>query len=159
MGLHPSFIITFKEIYIMAKSGRAFADRKKVQSITADITLEKADCGTYMMLNVASGCTVTLPSISDAGEGWWCRFYVATNCSSNTYVIQENAGSDTDTIIGGINELEVDTSDDGPSSTGCTFITFANALDTVGDFVEVICDGSNWYIFGQSKLDGAIALT
>ena len=38
----------------MAKSGRAFADRKKVQSITADITLEKVDCGTYMMLNVAS---------------------------------------------------------------------------------------------------------
>ena len=142
----------------MAKSGRAFSDRKKVQSITGDITLEKADCGTYMMLNVAAGCTVTLPSIDSAGEGWWCRFYVATNCTSNTYVITENASFDTDKIIGGINELEVDTSDDGPSSTGCTTITFANALDTVGDFVEVICDGSNWYIFGQSKLDGAIAL-
>ena len=143
----------------MAKSGRYSADRKKVQSITASISLTKADCGTFMMLNAAAGCTVTLPSIADAGQGWWCRFIVATNCSSNEYIIQENASYDTDTIIGGINELEVDTSDDGPSSTGCTYITIANGTDTVGDFVEVMTDGTKWYIAGQTKVDGGIGLT
>ena len=142
----------------MAKSGRYSADRKKVESLTASKSLEAHDCGSLMMFNAAAGLTVTLPPVSKAGPGWWCRFIVATNCSSNTLVITEDTTFDTDVLIGGINELEVDTSDDGPSSTGCTTITFANTLDTVGDFVEIACDGTNYYFFGQTKLDGAITL-
>ena len=92
----------------MAKLGRYSADRKKVQSITDDISLTVADCGTLMVLNKAAGATVTLPSIADAGKGWWVRFVVGTNCTSNSYIITEKASADTDTIRGGINELEVD---------------------------------------------------
>ncbi len=143
----------------MAKLGRYSADRKKVQSITDDISLTVADCGTLMVLNKAAGATVTLPSIADAGKGWWVRFVVGTNCTSNSYIITEKASADTDTIRGGINELEVDDGEDGESSTGCTFITFPNGTDTVGDFAEVICDGTNWYVHGQAKLDGGCTLT
>jgi hypothetical protein len=142
----------------MSKLGRYSAQRRKVESITASKSLVAADCGSLLMLNAAAGLTVTLPSIADAGKGWWCKFIVATNCTSNTYVITEKTSADTDVIIGGVNELEVDTSDDGPSSTGCTTITFANALDTVGDWVEINCDGTNFYVTGQTKLDGSIAL-
>ena len=141
----------------MSKNGRYSADRKKVESLTASKTLEVHDCGTLMMFNAAAGLTVTLPSVSKAGPGWWCRFIVATNCSSNTLVISKNSADGT-VLVGGINELEVDTADDGPSTTGGSTITFANANDTVGDFVEIYCDGSKYYFFGQTKLDGAIAL-
>ena len=143
----------------MSKSGRYSADRKKVQSITASISLTTADCGTFMMLNAAAGCTVTLPSVAEAGNGWWVRFIVATNCTSNSYVITEKTSADTNVIKGGINELETDDTEDGPSSTGCTLITLGNATDTVGDFVEVVCDGSSFFIFGQTKLDGGVALS
>ena len=101
---------------------------------------------------------MTLPSVADAGKGWWVRFVIGTNCSSNTIVITEKTSADTDVLIGGINELEVDTSDDGPSTTGATTITIANALDTVGDFVEFICDGSKFYFHGQTKLDGCMTI-
>ena len=142
----------------MAKLGRYSADRKKVESITGDLSLKAADCGTLMVLNIASGCTVTLPSVAEAGNGWWVRFVIGTNVSSNTVVITEKTSEDTDVLIGGINELEFDTSDDGPSTTGATTITIANALDTVGDFVEFICDGSKFYFHGQTKLDGCMTI-
>ena len=142
----------------MSKLGRYSADRKKVESITASKQLEVHDCGTLLMLNAAAGCTVTLPSVADAGNGWWVRMVIGTNVSSNTLVITEKTSADTDVLIGGINELEVDTSDDGPSTTGATKITIANALDTVGDFVEFICDGSKFYFHGQTKLDGCMTI-
>jgi uncharacterized protein YgfB (UPF0149 family) len=142
----------------MAKSGRAFADRKKVQSITAAYSVTVADCGTIFTLDLAAGFTVTLPSVADAGKGWWCKFIVGTNCTSNDYIITEKTSADTDVLISQINELETDTDDDGPSSTGHTTITLPNATDTIGDFVEVICDGSKFYCYGQTKLDGGMAL-
>jgi len=140
----------------MARLGRYSSDRKKYESITADKTVVAAECGTIFVLNVASGCTVTLPSVASAGQGWWCKFFVGTNCSLNTYVITENTGADTDVLVTQINELETDNTEDGPSNTGHTTITIANALDTVGDFIEVLCDGTNFYCHGQSVLDGAM---
>ena len=100
----------------MSKLGRYSADRKKVESITGDLSLTAADCGTLMVLNIASGCTVTLPSVAEAGKGWWVRFVIGTNVSSNTVIITEKTSADTDVLRGGINELEVDTNDDGPST-------------------------------------------
>jgi len=142
----------------MSKLGRYSADRKKVESITGDLSLTAADCGTLMVLNAAAGCTVTLPSVAEAGKGWWVRFVVGTNISSNSVVITEKASVDTDVLRGGINELEVDTAEDGPHSAAGTTVTIANALDTVGDFVEFICDGSHFYLYGQTKLDGSMTV-
>jgi len=142
----------------MAKLGRYSANRIKVESITESKQLEVHDCGTLLLLDAAAGCTVTLPSVADAGKGWWVRLVVSTNCSSNTIVITEKTSEDTDVLRGGINELEVDTSDDGPSTTGATTITIANALDTVGDFVEFVCDGTRFYFHGQTKLDGCMTI-
>ena len=142
----------------MSKLGRYAAQRRKIQSITAAYTVTVADCGTVFTLDLASGFTVTLPSVADAGNGWWCKFIVGTNCTSNDYIITEATASDTNILVSQINELEVDTSDDGPSNTGHTTITLPNATDTVGDMVEVVCDGTNFYCHGQTKLDGGIAL-
>tara|TARA_B100000035_G_scaffold315416_1_gene335955 strand:+ start:1654 stop:2085 length:432 start_codon:yes stop_codon:yes gene_type:complete len=142
----------------MAKLGRYSANRIKVESITESKQLEVHDCGTLLLLDAAAGCTVTLPSVAEAGKGWWVRFVISTNVSSNTLVITEKTSEDTDVLVGGINELEVDTSDDGPSTTGATTITIANAADTVGDFVEFVCDGSKFYFHGQTKLDGCMTI-
>ncbi len=142
----------------MSKIGRYSADRKKVESITATKSLVAADCGSLLVLNAAAGLTVTLPSVAEAGKGWWVRFVIGTNVSSNTIVITEKTSADTDVLRGGINELEVDTSDDGPSTDGATTITIANGADTVGDFIEFICDGTNFYFHGQTKLDGCMTI-
>jgi hypothetical protein len=142
----------------MSKLGRYAAQRLKVQSLTAAYSVTQADCGTIFMLNLASGFTVTLPSVADAGNGWWCKFIVGTNCASNDYIITEKTSADTNVLRSLINELETDTNTDGPSSTGHTTITIPNATDTVGDYVEVICDGTNFYCHGTTVLDGGMAL-
>ena len=142
----------------MAKLGRYSANRIKVESITESKQLEVHDCGTLLLLDAAAGCTVTLPSVAEAGKGWWVRFVISTNVSSNTLVITEKTSEDTDVLVGGINELETDDTEDGPSTTGATTITIANAADTVGDFVEFVCDGSKFYFHGQTKLDGCMTI-
>jgi hypothetical protein len=38
-------------------------------------------------------------------------------------------------------------------------ITFSASADTIGDFVELNCDGSNWYVSGMGTSAGAITLT
>ena len=139
--------------------GRVFFNtRENIHSLTADYQCLASDSGKKFIFNEAAGLTMTLPAVADAQEGWNCSVYIATNISSNTGVITEKTASDTDVIIGQIVELEVDTADDGPSSVGCTTITFANALDTIGDNVHIVCDGSKYYVTGTTKLDGAIAL-
>ena len=139
--------------------GRVFFNtRENIHSLTADYQCLASDSGKKFMLNAATGLTMTLPAVADAQEGWNCSVYIATNISSNTGVITEKAASDTDVIIAQIVELETDTDDDGPSSVGCTTITFANALDTIGDNVHIVCDGSKYYVTGTTKLDGSITL-
>ncbi len=142
----------------MAKLGRYSANRIKVESITESKQLEVHDCGTLLLLDAAAGCTVTLPSVADSGKGWWVRFVISTNVASNTLVITEKTSDDTDVLVGGINELETDDGEDGPTTTGATKITIANATDTVGDFVEFVCDGSKFYFHGQTKLDGCMTI-
>jgi hypothetical protein len=142
----------------MSKSGRYSADRKKVQSVTGNYSVDVAECGTLFILNVASGCTLTLPAAAAADEGWWCKVIIGTNCTSNSYIITEKTANDTNVLVSQFNELEVDTSDDGPSSTGHTTITFGNAVDTAGDYVDIFCDATNFYCHGQTALDGGAAL-
>ena len=137
--------------------GRVFFNtRKNVVSLTESYQLLAGDSGSVFMLNAAAGLTVTLPAVADALDGWNCSIYIATNISSNTGIITEKTASDTDVIIAQFVELEVDTADDGPSSVGCTTLTFANALDTIGDNLHVVCDGSKYYVTGSTKLDGAV---
>ncbi len=75
---------------IMAKSGRAFADRKKIEALTSAKHITVADCGTLFMADGSGyGADVThsIPHPSDAGNGWWVKIIVATVKSSVTNVI------------------------------------------------------------------------
>ena len=139
--------------------GRVFFNtRRNVHSLTADYQALATDSGKIFFLDAAAGLTLTLPAVADAQEGWNCRVYVSTNISSNTGVITEKTASDTDVLVTQVNELETDDTEDGPSSTGHTTITLANALDTVGDNFDIVCNGSKYFIKGTVKLDGAATL-
>jgi hypothetical protein len=112
-----------------------------------------------LFLNATTEFTTTLPSAADAGAGWNCKFIVKAAPSGAAYVVTEKTADDTNIIItNGINELEVDTDDDGPSNTGHTTITFADGVAIAGDYVELLCDGTNYYATGQTKADGGITL-
>ena len=135
--------------------GRVFFNtRKHVHSLRGAYTVLASDSNKEFILNAAAGAAITLPSVANMGEGWNCRFIVGTAFATSDWVITATAA----VIKGGINELEVDTEDDGPSTVSGTTITFELGAETLGDYVELMCDGTSIFINGQTKLDGGISL-
>ena len=141
----------------MAKLGsRASWGGNYCQDLTETTSLTPADSGKVFFLNSATEFTVTLPSVADAGAGFHCKFIVKAAPSGADYVVTEKTSADTNVVItNGINEL---TDSVGPNNTGHTTITFADGVAIAGDWVELLCDGTNWYATGQTKADGGITL-
>lgn len=125
-----------------------------VEALTAADTLTTADCGKTLLLNSATEFATTLPSPT---SGCKIRIVVKAAPASASYTVV--TGSSANILIGGINELEVDTGDDGPYDADGDTITFVNSVAVVGDFVELISDGTSWYLHGQANADGGITIT
>ncbi len=131
-----------------------------MKELSAASTLAETDSGSIFLLNSDAEFATTLPAVADAGAGWYCKFVVKAAPSGASYTVIEGEGSDANVIIvNGINELEVDTSDDGVSNTGCSTVTFVDGVAIKGDFIDIWCDGSNYYVSGQTKADGGITAT
>ena len=142
--------------------GRVFFNtRKNIHSLEANYTALASDSGKTFVINIASGMTLTLPSIADgvAIDGWNCKVIIETNVSSNTFVITEGA-NDTDVLV--VQTVEQDVSASAApagTSTGCTNVTLANAADTVGDSFDIVCSGPKMYINATVKADDAVTVT
>ena len=139
--------------------GRVFFDtRKNVHSLTGAYTVLASDSGKVFTLNAAAGAGITLPAVGTAAgeleEGWNCRFIVGTAFATTDWIITATAAI----MVGGMNELEVDTSDDGPSTVAGTTINIELGAETIGDFIDMVVADGKIYISGQSKLDGAFTI-
>ena len=78
----------------MSKLGRYSADRKKIESVTEAKTVAVADCGTIFTITPGSSdYTVTLPTVSNAGKGWWCKFILAASGTAQVTVAQSTSDS------------------------------------------------------------------
>jgi hypothetical protein len=123
------------------------------ETLAAAEVLTTADCGKTLFLSHATEFATTLPAPS-AGCGF--KFFVANAPESASYTIVTNASANV--LIGGFNELEVDTGDDGPYSAAGDTITFVDGVSVVGDYVEMISDGTSWYLHGQTNADGGATI-
>ena len=120
-----------------------------VENITGAITLDAEDSGKVFILKAATGAQITLPAVaSSAGHNY--RFIVGQLFATTAWTIKAASN----VIQGGVNVNSVNV----PGADENT-ITFAHAADTVGDFVELRCDGTNWYVSGLGTAAGAITLT
>ena len=124
---------------------------KNVETLITTEALAASDSGKLLMLSLAAGFTVTLPSVSDAGAGWHVDFIVKTVTTSNNYIITEKTSADTNVIISHLVEM-ADTA--GPTNTGHTTITFAST-PALNDRVSIFCDGTNFYAVGLGVADAA----
>ena len=122
----------------------------RVETLAAASTLEAADSGKTLFLALAGGFTTTLPA---PAAGLNFKFIVATS-PTTAYIIVTNGGADI--IIGGINELEVDTADDGPYDANADTLNLVANVAVIGDWVSFVSDGTSWYITGQTNADGGV---
>jgi len=121
----------------------------KVETLSAAATLTAEDSGKLLILSAAAGAQVTLPAVATSA-GFSYKFVVGATFATTAWTIK----AATSVIQGGaiVNSVNV------PAANENT-ITFAHAAETVGDFVELKCDGTNWYVFGLGTSAGAITLT
>lgn len=119
-------------------------------TLTAAKTLTADDSHTTFFLGLAGGFTVTLPA---PAAGLKFKFVVSV-APTTAYIITTNGGADI--MIGGINELEVDSTEDGPYDNNADTLNFVASVAVVGDYVEMESDGTSWYFHGQTNADGGV---
>ncbi len=78
---------------------------------------------------------------------------------SNTYWDEEDDDLDTEPQSFGATESDLLKKLRKAKRADENTITFSASADTIGDFVELVGDGTNWYVFGLGTSAGAITLT
>lgn len=119
--------------------------------VTATNVISASESGKTFFLDAAAGFTSTLPA---PALGLEFVFIVKTAVTSNGYTIITTSGADI--IVIGVNELEVDTGDDGPYDINADSVVFEANVAVPGDYLKFYCDGTKWYAIGQTNADGGI---
>lgn len=119
------------------------------ETLTAASTLTAADSGKTLYLNSATEFATTLPAPAD---GLRFRFIVTAAPVGASYTVVTNGGSN---VIQGLAEV----AGAAVAAVNEDTITFTASAAAVGDWAEVVSDGTNWYVSGQGVASTAIAFT
>lgn len=119
-----------------------------VETIDAAITLTGEDSGKDFILNAAAGVAITLPSV--ALKGFKAKFIVGAAFATTDFTVV----SATNIIQGGaiVNSVFV------PAANENT-VSFVATAETVGDYIEVVSDGTNYYVNGIGAAAASITFT
>ena len=118
---------------------------KTTEVVTTTNVITAAESGTTYFLNAAGGFASTLPALA---AGLWFEFIVTTAPSGGSYTVLSAAGDSTneENIFGHVLGSDGnDSSFDAELTGGGTTITFVDGAANIGDRVNVISDGTNWY--------------
>lgn len=123
-----------------------------VSAKTAAFTVPVSESGMTYILNLAAGFAVTLPS---PAVGLRYKFIIGISVTGNTTIVA------TSTLVrGAITTNDVNSAtDSGFSATGATTITMVANKSVSGDWVELVSDGTNWYMSATCSVFDAITLT
>lgn len=126
---------------------------RKVQVISAATTLTAADSGKIFILDAAAGKTVTLPALA---EGLNFKFIVGAAFATDNWIIDSAEGDNINGII----------ADMGATPAGVVAgaedqINFVASAETIGDYIELVCDYANsqWLVSGACGANGGITAT
>ena len=147
----------------MAKNGFSMSNRVDIETLTADKTLTANDCGKTIILNVATGLVVELPSSpAVAGAGWNVTFLIGTDLTgANLYLINSpTAGGDF--FIGSLQSIsttkgESDSFPANGTSHNSIEINATTKGGHVGTRIDFVSDGTNWHVNGVLACTGTPA--
>ena len=122
--------------------------KNDVDAVSAAVTLTSADSGKWYELAASAGVTVTLPAVE---SGLHFRFVVANAFDTSNYIIDSAEGDNIDGILV-VNGASV-------AASGEDQINFVASAEAKGDFVQLECNGTNWFVSGQAALSGGLTVT
>ena len=120
----------------------------RTNTISVAKTLTASDSGNVFTLSATTGKVITLPSV--AVDGFKAKFLVGAVFATTNFTIV----APTSVIQGGaiVNSVFV------PASNENT-ISFVASAESVGDYINIISDGTNFYVEGVGALAGSITFT
>ena len=129
----------------------AFGDDKlnaNVQTLALAKTLTASDSGKVFTLSAAAGKAIVLPAVAVAG--FKARFNVGALFATTAWTIT----APTAVMQGGaiVNSVFV------PCASK-SIITLSASAETVGDYIEIVSDGTSFFVNGVGALASAIAFT
>lgn len=124
------------------------SEAKDTQTLSLATTLTASDSGKVITLSASTGKVITLPSV--AIDGFNLKVIVGANFATTNFTIV----SPTAVIQGGahVNSTFV------PAANENT-ISFVASAETVGDYIELVSDGTNYYVNGFGASAGSITFT
>ena len=122
-----------------------------VKSVTASTTLQLADSGKTIFLDGSAANVLTLPAVS---KGYELKVILTATGAAPTIVTNSSANIMVGTVLSATNDAAQAIQSDADADT----ITFVNAA-APGDYCDLVCDGTNWYVFAFSGVDSKITIT
>lgn len=142
----------------MAKVGRAarVASRQRVETISANKTIESAETGELYIVTAAA--TITLPAVQD---GAYFKFIVGADIENNAAALKISAAS-AGIMQGGISEQLHNTAPQLSHGSNNQHMTVnanggSNILKT-GSVVECVSDGTDWFVTGRILSSGTVSV-
>ena len=111
-----------------------------VENIAAAKNIEASDSGKFFTIDQDSAFAITLPTVAQAGAGWFATFMI-NDIGTNAVTIIPDATEDT--LSGFVMSGDGGT---GGSAVGVDTLTFINGAET-GDKVDIFCDGTIFYCY------------
>lgn len=125
---------------------------KPLEVVTTTNVIAATESGTTFVLNSATGFVSTLPAVASGLE---CTFIVGgTPPSSGNHTVVTATGD----IIHGL-VLYAPTDDAGAVDDNANTVSFVASQAQEGDWVTLVCDGTNWLVRGQAQVAEGITLT
>lgn len=120
-----------------------------VEAVTGAVTLTAEDSGKVFILKAAAGAQITLPAVATS-SGLRFKFVVGLAFATTNW-----------TVLAASNVIEGSVLVNGAHVAGVNenTISFVASAESVGDFAELDCDGTNWYVNGSGVTAGSITLT
>ena len=118
-----------------------------VEAVTGAVTLTAEDSGKVLILKAAAGAQIALPKVNES-LGLRFKFVVGLAFATTNWTVfgESIQGS---VIVNGAHVTGVDENT----------ISFVASAEHIGDFVELVCDGTNYYVNGSGVSAGSITLT
>ena len=117
--------------------------------VTGALALDFSDSGKSLILKAAAGAEITLPAVATS-LGFKARFVTGLAFATTDWTIV----SATNVIQGGVIVAGAHVAESGENT-----ISFVATAESLGDYVDVECDGTNFYVSGSGVTTGSITLT
>ena len=137
--------------YLNANSGTAGLALKVIK-MTASTALEAKHSGSIILVNPTATTEIDLPSLADAGSGWYVKIVLTEDTDGSDAGMGERVNMDFGSGNDGVG-LIGDTGDGAAGDQAVNNDDFiaCSASASPGDMFDIFTDGERWYVHGLTK--------